>query len=272
MNLDFMWTWAVVPSRLSLLHNEIQTQHALLCSVLAAQKHYPGAGRRFLVCQETYNLLKEKNWLDLWTSVEVLDFPKESAGFRKYYAYPKVWSTRFVERPTIILDVETVPCRYLEVRDKSCVTGPAWRYMIDPEDSSAELELRKWLGEGVGRDFYPSKGNQYIGAWCYYVPSKEAAEYTSIKTCNHIDYILNQVDMRFGAGPACFLEDGYLSHCYEEVCGINFDQSDEWYSSFYHSLGDKWNFKGQINLHNEKKAGLEGVYERYLKRNVRRVV
>lgn len=257
--MDFLWTWAVVPCRTSMLHTREQTQHALLCSILSVTKHYPKARKRFLVCKETYAFLKQKNWLRLWDSVEIIDFPIENPGFQKYYAYPKVYTTRFVENPTIILDVETIIRKPLEILEPSKVTGASWRYRTNPEEEKADLELDTWFGLNYQRDFYPSKGNQYIGAWCYYVPGKKAAEYTSVKTCLHIDRVLGQFPMKYGYGPACFLEDGYISHCYEEICGINFEQSTDWYSSFFHSLEDKWDLEG-CNYQNEIEGNIEGVY------------
>lgn len=266
MNPDFLWTWAVVPCRKSMLHYEEQTQHALLCSVLSVAKYFPESRRRFIVCPKTFEFLQKKGWIDLWTSVEVKEFPAYMPGFQRYYAYPKVWSTRFVEGPTIILDVETIVRKHFELRCPNRVMGPVWAFRQNPKEEGAERELVEWFEGNTNyvRDFYPTKGNQYIGAWCYYVPSTKAAEYTSVKTCAHIDKLLGMLPMKYGSGPACYLEDGYISHCYEEVCGIDFSQGWEWYEYFYHSLGDKWDMKGELNFENEKQAGLSGIYRKYL--------
>lgn len=276
MKLDFLTTWAVVPARKSVLHNYPVSQHALLCSALSIKKWYPEARTRFLVDQDTYNLLEEKNWLDLWDSVEIIDFPAENPGFKQYYAYPKLYTYRFIENPTIILDAETVVSRRLELDNSTRVLGPRWNYMWN-EDDRAERDLQDWFSSRPDwkRDFYPTKHNSYVGAWSLYVPSKEVGVYVSEKTCKHIDYCLGTFSMRYGGGPACYLEDGYISHCFEEICGIDFSKSDEWSQTFLHFGWDKWESdmsKDTVDLRNEYLTGVKGVYDKYFRKKAKSIV
>lgn len=261
IGLDFLWTWAVVPSRSSALHRKVVSQHALLCSALSVKKWYPEARRRFIVDVDTYDLLKRNGWDKLWDSIEVVDFPR-TEGFEKYYAYPKLYTYRFVERPTVILDVEVIVTGKVNIGG-SRVVGCRRVFDWDERDPILGKDFRRWIE--YSKDFFPTRGNSYVTSYCLYIPSKEVGEYTSEKTCKHIDTVLQNVHHIPGEEAVLFLEDGYIAHCFEEVCGIDFSSSDDWNSTFKHFGGDKYFINNTINRMNESIAGLVGVYEDYFK-------
>lgn len=260
-NLDILWTWAVVGARPSFLHNSLYSKHALLCSTLAAKRLYPEARRRFLVDQETYDLLEKNNWLSLWDSVEIIDFPKDTRPFINYYATPKIYTYRFIENPTLILDVEAVLKKRvpLEERYLDRVQGPYWQF-----DEVGERELKNWFSKypKYVRDFYPIVGNNYISAAHLYIPSREVGEHASKKCIEHLDRLFSECEMQFGGGPAVYLEDGFITHCFEEKGGVVF--MDSWWECFHHRFEEKHENKANVNMLLEQYAGCK-VYDTYIK-------
>lgn len=265
MNLDFLWTWAVVPNRQSFLHKSLYSQHALVCSVLAIQKHYPEARKRFLVDQKTYDLLESKNLIRLWDSVEIVEFPQDSPAFKSYYAFPKIYTYRFIENPTFILDAECIFKQRVEIWDTGTVQGPSWTLQEGERE-----KIHKWLSRwpNYKQDYYPIEGNQYISAAHLFIPNPEVGKYVSYRTQKHLEDLFSKVKIEFGGWTACYVEDGYITHCFEDCCNIDF--RPEFWGAVHHEIDEKWQSlreNGAFYFENlEKEVGLEGAYDRYLKK------
>lgn len=257
--LDFMWSWCCLPGRKSKLHTNLYNQHALLCSVLSVKKHYPGARRRFCVDQKTYDLLEKKGWLNFWDEIKVIELP-DTPGAKKYYAYPKLYCYRFIERPTIVLDVEVICKKPIPFKDRSKVITDCW------EDPEGVEKISTWV---VGnQDYFPDTRDRFIGAGFLYIPSAEIAKKVSVRVCERIDAMSTFCNFDYGKNPGwpVYVEDGILTHWFKEMCGISyltgFKQDGEYtYNkiSAKYEIGDKSVFDPDC----ERKAGLSGIYKKY---------
>lgn len=90
--------------------------YLLIAGVLSWMKFAPTYWRVIYVDKSIYEFLKEKNLLELYNEVQVVDFKKEIVGrFNvNFFAFPKMWAYTKQESPFFICDTDVVLQRPLD--------------------------------------------------------------------------------------------------------------------------------------------------------------